>query len=297
MEYVPFGQRLGLANSPIITNDFPKTARIGLLFIINDLMEKSYIPGGYNAHDKYKFINQEIARLSRNIDEVDDKSIHPQLFEMPLIQVFELIERVYFKMLREVIDYDINGEPVDVLKSISEVKEYFSKEISNLLFEEHLGFEYKDGVFNRRGYSKTAQSIKNVTTNVLSDPLLNKTRLYYLKALHFYGDLKKPDYENAIKEAICAVEASLITLFSSDISKSFDNIRKIIGNGAGKSPAPIIESLIKLYGYRNNGEGVAHATDKGLTVTEKEAELVIALSADYITYFYSLLKEDIDIPF
>lgn len=297
MDYVPFDQRLGLTNSTIITNDFPKSARIGLLYILDDLIEKNYIRSGSSIGTKYKPINQEIARLCRAIGEDNAKSIHPQFFLMSWSRVFEFIERIYFKLLHGVDDYDINGNIVAEIASIAEVKEYFSREISTLLFEEHLGFEFSNGVFNRRGYSKTAQSINSVNTNVLSDPILSKTRIHYLKALQFYGNAKTPDFENAIKEAICAVEASLITLCSPDISKSFENVRKLIGNEKEKAPAPIIESLIKLYGYRNSGEGVAHATSKGLKVTEKEAELVIALSADYITYLYSLLKTEETVPF
>lgn len=297
MEYVPFDQRLGLASKVIITNDFPESARVGLLYVINDLIDKDYINSGTAIGGKYGSINQEIARLSRNLDKLDDGDIHPMFFEMPWSMAFEFIERVYFKMLKEVNEYDINGNVVAEITSLSEVREYYSGEISNLIFEESLGFEYKNGLFNRRGYAKTSQSINNVTTNVLSDPQLDKTRRHYLKALQFYGNAKAPDFENAIKEAICAVEACLITLFSPDVSKSFENVRKLIGSEAGRSPAPIIEALIKLYGYRNSGDGVAHATNKGLKVSEKEAELVISLSADYITYIYSLLKVEEIVPF
>jgi hypothetical protein len=297
MEYVPFDQRLGISSKAIITNDFPKSARIGLLFIIDDLIYRNYISSGLIVGNKYQPINQEIARLCRTIEEVNDKNIHPQFFQMPWSKVFEFIERIYFKILHGINDYDINGNIIEELTNITEVREYYSNEISNLLFEEHLGFEYKNGIFNRRGYSKTTQSVNKVTTNVLSDPILNKTRIHYLKALQFYGNVKTPDFENAIKEAICAVEACLITLFSPEISKSFENIRKLIGNEKEQSPAPIIESIIKLYGYRNSGDGVAHATNKGLKVTEKEAELVISLSADYITYLYSLLKTEENVPF
>jgi hypothetical protein len=267
------------------------------LYVLDDLIEKKYIISGSSVGTKYKPVNQEIARLCRTTEEANGKSIHPQFFLMPWSKIFEFIERIYLKFLHGVNDYDIDGYIIDEIASIVEVKEYFSREISTLLFEEHLGFEFSNGFFYRRGYSKTAQSINNVTTNVLSDSILSKTRMHYLKALQFYGNAKTPDFENAIKEAICAVEASLITLFSPDISKSFENIRKLIGNEKGKAPAPIIESLIKIYGYRNSGEGVAHATSKGLKVTEKEAELVIALSADYITYLYSLLKTEESVPF
>lgn len=297
MEYVPFDQRLGFNTRAIITNDFPHSARIGLLYVINDLIDRDYVPSGPSTNENYRSINQEIARISRSLEVTGDNEIHPQFFSMSWNLVFEFIERLYIRLLKPIFEYDINGNINGEVISLDSVREFFSEEVSNLLFEEQIGFEFKNGLFSRRGYSKTAQSIANVTTNVLSDPRLEKTRIHYLKALQFFGNVKTPDFENAIKEAICAVESCLIILYSPDIAKSFDNIRKLIGNDASKAPAPIIESIIKLYGYRNNGDGVAHATSKGLKVSQKEAELVISLSADYITYFYSLLRKEEIVPF
>lgn len=298
MEYVPFDQRLGFTKKAIIANDFPQSARIGLLYIIEDLCKKNYIQNSFSDREKYKAINLEIGRICRLVNPVEDDSIHPEFLKMPWNKVFELIERIYFKLLKCVNEYDMNGNIICEIESITDVRNYYSEEIRTLIFEEHLGFEYKDGIFYRRGYLKTSQSISLVTTTVLSDPILSKSRVHYLKALQFFNSVKTPDYENAIKEAICAVEACLITLFSTNISRAFENIRRIIGSEYNKSPAPIIEALIKIYGYRNSGDGVAHATSQGLKVTEKEAELIIAVTADYITYFYSLLKkEEEEVPF
>lgn len=298
MEYIPFDQRLGFAKKAIIANDFPQSARIGFLYIVEDLIESDFIQTGSSRDEKYKLINLEIARICRIMDIVKNDSIHPEYLKMPWNKVFELIERIYLKLLKEVNEYDINGNIINQIKSITEVRNYYSNEIKTLIFEEHLGFDYRDGVFYRRGYLKTSQSIATVTTAVLSDPKLEKARVHYLKALQFFNSIKTPDYENAIKEAICAVEACLIALFSTDISKSFENIKKLIGTEKNKAPAPIIEAIIKIYGYRNSGDGVAHATSKGLKVTEKETELIIALTADYITYFYALLRTvEEDVPF
>ena len=47
--------------------------------------------------------------------------------------------------------------------------------------------------------------------------------MHYNKALKCFQNVAEPDYENAIKEAVCAVEAAAQVLFSSD-GKNLDDI-------------------------------------------------------------------------
>jgi hypothetical protein len=44
MDFIPFEQRLGLSSPVIITNAFPESARIGLYYVIDDLLEKKFSP-------------------------------------------------------------------------------------------------------------------------------------------------------------------------------------------------------------------------------------------------------------
>ena len=298
MSYIPFDKRLGLNQKKLITADFPETARVGLYYIILDLLDNNYIQKEYNDRYRFRYINLELSRMCRSKEIVDNDDIHQIFYSTNWMSIFNFIERIYIKLLKDVNRYDINGEIEEQIKSLSEVQEYYTNEINTLLNEEGLAYEFEKGIFHRKGFPKTVQSIESAT-KVLSDPILNKSRFHYLKALNFFNDIKNPDYENSIKEAICAVEACLISLYSPEISKNFENcLRTIIGNDNEKVPAPLVESLIKLYGYRNNGTGVSHATNKGLKVSIKEAEFVISASADYITYFYSLLRKNEEkIPF
>lgn len=193
---------------------------------------------------------------------------------MEWFKVYELIERLYLK-LETVNKYDINGSFEYEIASISVIQNYFTKEIKNLMLEEKLGYNFNQGIFTRKGYTQTSKSINNVMS-VLGDQKLNKTRKHYIKAIEYF------------------------TKYSPKIAKNFDvAIRNFQGSGIMQAPAPIIESIIKIYGYRDSGSSIAHAIDKGLKLSEKEAKLVIALTANYITYFYSLLNnsEEEEIPF
>ena len=56
--------------------------------------------------------------------------------------------------------------------------------------------------------------------------------------------------------------------------------------------------MIKLHGYRGSGRGVAHAALEGNRVSEIDAELVLSLTAAYITYLVDLFPDSEDeIPF
>lgn len=43
--YVPFKQRLGLKVENPISDDFPESARIALIYLLEDLVKRNYIQG------------------------------------------------------------------------------------------------------------------------------------------------------------------------------------------------------------------------------------------------------------
>ena len=212
MDFIPFEQRFGLSSPVIITNAFPESARIGLYYVIDDLLEKNFLHKEYNYDFRYQFINHEIGRLCRDINIVSEAQIHPLLYQMEWVKVYELIERLYLK-LESVNKYDINGNFEYEITSIVEVQDYFTKEIKNLMIEEKLGYDFNQGIFMRRGYIQTTKSINKVMS-VLTDPKLTKTRAHYMKAIEYFYNMRNPDYENTIKESVCALEASGIVNIS-----------------------------------------------------------------------------------
>lgn len=298
MSEIPFSTRFGVCSKKLITDDFLQSARVGLYYIFIDLIEKDLIEKEYNDNQKFKYINFEINRICRNLNRDDDDSnISRSFYEMEWFGVYNLVERLYLK-LKPNNDFDGYGHIDGDLYDIEYVKTYFTNEIKHLMAEENIGYDFDNGMFYRKGHISTIKSIKAVAP-ILSNEKLVKAKEHYNKALKFFQNIKTPDFENSIKESFCALEASLIALHSPEIAKNFEHsIKNLEGYQKEKSPPPIIESIIKLYGYRNSGNGIAHATQKEIKVSEKEAELILALVADYITYFYSLLnKDEYDVPF
>jgi hypothetical protein len=65
---------------------------------------------------------------------------------------------------------------------------------------------------HRKGRKHTADLVSRADV-VLGDPRLDSARKHYAKAAQFFRAPTKADYENAVKEAVCAVEAAGKALF------------------------------------------------------------------------------------
>lgn len=299
MSNIPFNIRCGLDMNSNIKYDFPNETRVGLLHVLTRFIDEKLI-GGWHS------LLQEVCRCARTempiIEEGEQcldyfKEI---LYEVDWIRVYVLCERIYELYLTEVLEYDSNYNVVDCVVSKEEAKKLFVKEINVLLLEDNIGFEFKNGVFFRRGRAIT-QKLTNRVGNVLIDKKLSKVKNQYVKAQQFFIDKENPDYANTVKESLCALELTAEILTGEKISKDFSaNMKKYQGNSYNLIPAPIIQSMIKIFGYRGSGEGVVHGINKGLRVSRYEAELVLNTTASFITYlydFFNSINETEELPF
>lgn len=297
MDLLPFNQRFGIEVSKVIDNDFPKTARIGLFNLLSIFAENRCV--------FWSAIRNELLRTARiEYNDIDEylyiNDCKDMLYNMEWYKIFIFCERVYQTLLHEVghSEYGYNNaEEYIVDKTLSEVKEYFSRELRNLLLEENISVSFENGEFNRIGKVQTQKNINKVNS-VLIDPRLQRVKQHYQKAQKCFNENLFPDNENCIKEAICALESCADILTGEDISKDFSSrLKKYGGSSEDKIPTPIIESIVKVYGYRGTGKGVAHGNIKGLRVTKIEAELVLSLTAVYITYLVDFFSSESEIPF
>lgn len=280
--------RLNIPSGDPITNDFPDKSRTALSYVLSDLYKREYIQSEY--------IIQELNRVGRfttkDIKETEEKTfvneVAVRLHKLRWFDVMNFCERVYDKYLI--------SEGQDWYESIDIVREYFSKEINQILLEDNLSFVFKDGCFERRGRLQTQKNIEKVTT-VLSDPQLEFVKSHYNKAIKYFNLRPVIDAANCVKEALCALEAAIEILTSKKASNDFDKaLNQLKGNESRHIPAPIAESIIKIHSYRGSGQGIAHAAISGNRVYQEEAELVLSLVAAYITYLYDVFPLD-DIPF
>jgi hypothetical protein len=299
MEELPsFQQRFGIGDKSRIDSDFPETDRRGLLYLLHELVQRAYIPKGWPA------IYLELARAGRedfNIvsDDVSPKVCSEILLRMPWFGVYVFCERTNKNLLSHTGHWDgYNNDDWVIDLSLEEVSKFFSDEINNLLSEENIGFEFRDGYFYRPGRIQTQKNINRVTA-ALSEPRLIKVRTHYNKAHGFFRAIEHPDYENCVKEAVCAMEAATEILSGAKVSQDFSReVNKLSGNETGKLPTPVAQAMIKIYAYRGAGSGVSHGNTNGLIVTRLEAELVLSVVAAFVSYLVDFFeRKEPDIPF
>lgn len=298
MTELSFSQRFGFINKPLITNEFSESAKNALFSLLVDLVSRKYI--SFIQYNCWYSIYIEITRTNRTDYIEMDQTLYQieckeLISKMLWYRVFIFCERIYKKLLTPVYEIDRDGNK-DVITTIEEVKKYFSDEINTIISEENIAYKFENGIFVKLGRAQTQKNIIRVG-NVLNDINMQRVKTHYLKALTFFNKFPEPENENCVKEAICALESAAEILMKRNVTKDFcKEIQRFEGNEEGKIPSPIIQSIIKVYGYRNNGIGVAHGNTKGLKVTLTEAELILNLVASYITYLYDTLMKCEEAP-
>jgi hypothetical protein len=99
-------------------------------------------------------------------------------------------------------------------------------------------------------------------------------KLHIEKASSFLWNKGKPDYPNSIKESISAFEAELRVKLNEPKGVGSELLKKLKHQNSGLHIL-IIESAMKIYSYRGDADGVAHASKREEFEPEFEDALCI----------------------
>lgn len=125
-----------------------------------------------------------------------------------------------------------------------------------------------------RGQEIVEREIHTVFGQALDHQALEAARVHMRKARRLRS-AAEPDYANATKEAVCAIESIAVTL-----TGERDLIRAIAKSvRAGIVPAPLGEMIKKLYAYRGDEPGVAHANATVPNVDAEDAAFAVNMAA------------------
>ncbi len=272
-----------------MVNDFPARARIALAHVLDEMRDNDYLVSEQS-------VIRELDRIGRltatDVEEEPDESFFDRIkLRLELLewdQVLLFCERAYEKLLTS----PPYGNPDFAYHDYQIVRQFFEDEINQILDEDHIAFFFQEGKFRRRGRPHTWHMFEGVG-KVLIQPRFRMVKHHYNKAREFFDLRPASDAENCVKECICALEACLAAVTGEDASNNFNKVvNRRKGNAPGFIPSPIAEGMQKLYAYRGSAQGVAHAALQGNRVTALEAELVLSLTAAYITYLADLYPED-----
>jgi len=279
-----------------IDNDCPETTRIGLLHLLFRLVEKKYVEG-------WKDVAAELQRIARATPDIYlDSDIAFELArrlssEIKWDKVFDFCERLYGHLAQEASHYDRSAEEWVLDTPRSAVQEYIATELQRLFLEENLAFEFSNGIVQRRGRRHTANQVAGADL-VLGESRFSSALGHYKKARKFFRNVSQPDYENVVKEAVCAVEAVAKVLFPDGGPTLGKVVKSITGSKSGQLPEPIANTFHGLYGFSSGGEGVRHGGAAGGAVTKELAEYALAVTASQIILLVDLAKSlEEDIPF
>jgi hypothetical protein len=276
---VPFVRRFGLSTGPLILEDFPRSARLGLWHVLLDLVRRQYIRGGAEA------LRREVQPAARTATQ-DDADIQELLLNLPWVSVYGLLERLWTMLT----------DPANV--TLKDVQQYYDNEMSQLFGEEGIGYAFRNGKVTRPGRPSTQKAISR-TSEVLSDTRLTRSAAHFRKALQFFSAGPTADYENAVKEAVAALEAAVKALLPSAPTAMLpDVLRSSQGTTADKIPPTLVKAMSAVFAFRGAADGVAHGGANGGVATPEVAEWVLAQVAAHITYLVDFKRaSEVDVPF
>lgn len=284
-----------------IDADFPPSARSGLLHLLFDLVERRYVPN-------WIVVARELHRIGRlplvaydtsSVSSLNraraDVEAAPET--LAWAKVYDFCERLYGHLPEEIGYEDQYGNyTVEIARS--DMQTYIGTELQRLFIEEDLAYEFIEAAVRRRGRKHTVELVARSQV-VLGDVRLLNARKHFDKALRFFRHPTRPDYENAVKEAVCAVEAAGKTLFPMAKASTLGDLVRWLGSTTEVSvPKAICQTLTGVYAFRSGGDGVGHGGANGGKATADVCEYLLAVCASQIIYLVGLANSmEVDVPF
>jgi hypothetical protein len=281
-----------------IEEDFPESARVGLLHLLNEAVETGYLSG-------WHVVAKEVGRIARgkvrqystsSVESLKEARLDSEVYlnQLGWEKVFDFCERLHSYVAEGTIRWEGENE-IRITKEQSQ--QFFADQMQLLFEEENLGYEFRDGSVQRRGKRHTVNQI-NKAERALADLRLGAARKHFSKALRHFRDREKPDHENAVKEAVCAVEAAAKELFpDAKVATLGDFVKWATASDRCLLPKTIGQTITGLYAFRNSGEGVSHGATLGGAVTAELSEYALGVAASQIVLLADLAKDDEEPPF
>ncbi|WP_321899433.1 hypothetical protein [Paraburkholderia heleia] len=271
------------------------------MHLLFDLVERRYLPD-------WGVVARELNRIGRlpvvayepsSVSSMRDARAHAEvaLEGLGWEKVYDFCERLYGHLPQE-IGYEDNFSGYTVEVARGEMQTYIATELQRLFLEEDLAYEFTEGAVRRRGRKHTVELVAKSQV-VLGDSRLLSARKHFDKSLQFFRNPTHPDYENAVKEAVCAVEAAGKTLFPIAKASTLGDLVKWLGSTTEVAvPKAICLTLTGVYAFRSGGDGVGHGGANGGKATLEVTEYLLAVCASQIIYLVDLANSlEVDIPF
>lgn len=299
MEILPFSVRIGEARKSI-ADDFPISTRNSLKHLLAELVDLTYIADWGVLAKELDRVLGEAPRDYRINSHIEESALRASTFAsidyLSWEKSYDFCERLYSKIVCH-SEYTNFGELVSEDRVVP--RAFLEKELRRVFREEGLAYDFIDGSVVRFG-RKNTESLISKSQTVLNDSRLIEARKHFHKALDFFRTSKGADYENSVKEAVCALEAAGIRLFPESRAKTLSELISWFKSDRcpKKLLTPVLNTLSAIYALRGSANGVSHGAASGGEVSPEISEYVMAVCAAQIVLLVSLAPaETDDVPF
>lgn len=273
-----FSDRIGVTSEPqsIQVDEMSEELRNSLWNLLAELYDGT----GYH----WRRVAPHVANYFRKVP-VDEISYSHQrdwfkkyFFDLSWYEVYNLLE-----FLVDNHTYMTTTKGIDGRHSFPHHvgKGGFIDNINYLLERESSGYRFVQGVLTPISCREEVDAIDEAVENS------NRVRLHgaaqhIQTAIGLLGKRPEPDYRNAVKEAISAVE-SVAKLIARDDSSSLDGPMRVLSEKA-KLHGALKAGFLKLYGYTSDDSGIRHAILDEPKVGFAEAKYMVVSCSAFVNY-------------
>jgi hypothetical protein len=158
----------------------------------------------------------------------------------------------------------------------------YGKKLNTVLEQEKSGYRF---IGNLLAPVIAEHEVESVERSLNLPDRFAGARAHIAAALQMYANRKAPDYRNAVKEAISAIESAACVI-ANDSNASLGSALKTVERDHEIHSA-MREAFIKLYGYTSDAGGIRHAMLEEGTVEEHEARFMLIACSAFLNYLVS----------
>ena len=159
----------------------------------------------------------------------------------------------------------------------------FTKKINSILEEENSGYRLMGDLFVPITNAAELNSVQKA-----SGITFESVEKHINKAVRSLSDKATPDYENSIKDAICAVEAMCcIITNSTGGNATLGNAMKKLDDAGVTIHGAMKVAFEKLYGYTSDAGGIRHGSIDFTDATIEDAQYMLVTCSAFVNYLNS----------
>lgn len=150
--------------------------------------------------------------------------------------------------------------------------------MNSVMERDNSGYRIVDGKVTDLTDETTTQNIEVAAKQIR----FSGASAHIKTSIGFLFHRTEPDYRNAIKEAISAVESACVD-FTGDTKSTLGKAVNKLQDDGYLHPA-MKEALSKLYGYTSDESGIRHAIIDHSNATKEDAVFMLSVCSAYINY-------------